>query len=203
MARKRRKRRPPRPPAPAAESAPAAPLREARPGAAPRPRRPIDEQRPPAPWGSFPLVELVVLVALVMLVVGFFVGGTRGALLLGTGLALGSLAGLELSIREHFGGFRSHTLLLAGAAGIATLALLFYALPDLLSPVGRLIAAAAVAWSPAWRWRAPSARARVAPSSCDRAPPSAAGHRALEGGERRMGGRPPGARPIPDFALAS
>jgi hypothetical protein len=145
MARKRRKRRPRRPRGPAPAGAAPAPSREGRRSATPPARRPIDEQRPPAPWGSFPLVELVVLVALVMLVAGFFVGGTRGALLLATGLVLGSLAGLELSIREHFGGYRSHTLLLAGAAGIATLALLFYALPDLLSPVGRLIAAAAVA----------------------------------------------------------
>ena len=48
--------------------------------AAPKPprRRQIEDERPPAPWGSFPLVELVVLVALVMLVVGFFVDGARG-----------------------------------------------------------------------------------------------------------------------------
>ena len=148
MARRRRKRRPRRPGGPATETASASappPARERRPSRARDRDRPIDEQRPPAPWGSFPLVELVVLVALVMLVAGFFVGGTRGALLLGTGLLLGSLAGLELSIREHFGGYRSHTLLLAAAAGIATLALLFYAVPDLLAPGGRLIAAAAVA----------------------------------------------------------
>src|SRR4051812_46871104 len=77
------------------------------------------EDRPPAPWGSFPLVEIVVLIALVLLVASFFVGGSRrGPMLLG-GLALGSLAGLELSIREHFGGFRSHSALLAGGGGAA------------------------------------------------------------------------------------
>ena len=70
---------------------------------------------------------------------------TRGTALLVTGLALGSLAGLELSIREHFAGYRSHTLLLAGAAGVATLALLFYAFPDLLPPVARSSVAGAVA----------------------------------------------------------
>jgi uncharacterized membrane protein YhiD involved in acid resistance len=37
--------------------------------------------------------------------------------------ALGSVAGLEVAIREHFGGFRSHTLVLSGAAAVATLAL--------------------------------------------------------------------------------
>ena len=35
---------------------------------------------------------------------------------IGVGLALGSLAGLELSAREHFAGYRSHTMLLAGSA---------------------------------------------------------------------------------------
>jgi hypothetical protein len=90
-------------------------------------RKPIEEERPPAPWGSFPLVELVVLVGLVMLAIGFFfVGGTRGRTLIVTGLALASLAGLELSVREHFGGFRSHSLLLAGVAAMATLLLLAY-----------------------------------------------------------------------------
>src|SRR5262245_53415479 len=70
---------------------------------------------PEAPWGSFPLTELVVLVALVLLVLGFFVPPPRGAVMLGAGLALGSLAGLELSIREHFAGYKSHTMLLSGA----------------------------------------------------------------------------------------
>jgi hypothetical protein len=112
--------------------------------AAPRPRKPIDDERPPAPWGSFPLVELVVLVGLVLLVAALFTDGSRSTVLLVTGLALGSLAGLELSIREHFGGFRSHTVLLAGAAGVAVLALLFYAVPDAMPPLARLAVGAAV-----------------------------------------------------------
>ena len=84
------------------------------------------EDRPPAPWGSFPLVEIVVLVALVLLVGSFFVDSSRrGPMLLG-GLALGSLAGLELSIREHFHGFRSHSALLGGfVAAIAITATYF------------------------------------------------------------------------------
>jgi hypothetical protein len=90
-------------------------------------------------------VEILVLVALVMLAVGFFSSGPRSAALLGTGLALGSLAGLELSIREHFGGYRSHTMLLAGAVGVAVLALLFYAVPDLLDPPFRFAIAALIA----------------------------------------------------------
>jgi len=92
----------------------------------PAPRRLSGEERPSAPWGSFPLVELVVAVALVMLVTGFFLAGTRGTVLIGVGLLLGSLAGLELSVREHLAGYRSHTLLLAAAAAVATMLLLAY-----------------------------------------------------------------------------
>jgi hypothetical protein len=84
------------------------------------------EDRPPAPWGNFPLVEIVVLIALILLVGSFFVGGSRrGPMLLG-GLALGSLAGLELSIREHFGGFRSHSSLLAGAVAAAAITITYF-----------------------------------------------------------------------------
>ena len=96
---------------------------------APRRRRPGKtsfEDRPPAPWGNFPLVEIVVLIALVLLVGSFFVDSSRrGPMLLG-GLALGSLAGLELSIREHFSGFRSHSALLAGAVAAAAITLTYF-----------------------------------------------------------------------------
>ncbi|MET0751173.1 MAG: MgtC/SapB family protein [Solirubrobacterales bacterium] len=141
MARKRRKQRPRRPP-PAADPAPQPPAKPV--AAAPRPRK-IDDERPPAPWGSFPLVEIVVLVGLLMLVAALFTDGDRSSALLAVGLALGSLAGLELSIREHFGGFRSHTVVLAGAAGVATLAVLFYVFPGLLPPVARIAVGAVVA----------------------------------------------------------
>jgi hypothetical protein len=91
-----------------------------------RPGKTSFEDRPPAPWGNFPLVEIVVLIALVLLVGSFFVGSSRrGPMLLG-GLALGSLAGLELSIREHFGGFRSHSALLAGAVAAAAITLTYF-----------------------------------------------------------------------------
>lgn len=87
-------------------------------------RRGTPDGPPPAPWGSFPLSEIVVLIALVLLVAGFFTGPPQGAVMLGAGLVLGSLAGLELSAREHFSGYRSHTLLLGGAVGVATVAAL-------------------------------------------------------------------------------
>jgi hypothetical protein len=84
--------------------------------------RRVAKDGPSAPWGSFPLSEIVVLIGLVLLVAGFFVEPPRGGVMIGAGLVLGSLAGLELAVREHFAGYRSHTLLIAGAAGVAVLA---------------------------------------------------------------------------------
>ena len=69
------------------------------------------DERPPAPWGSFPLGPLSVLAGLVLIIIGA-IGSNPAQLAIGVGL--GCLGGLELSIREHFAGFRSHTTLLAG-----------------------------------------------------------------------------------------
>ena len=95
------------------------PLARARAGGRARPARRAPGERPPAPWGSFPLVELCVLLALVIGVVGFIRAGPGGGVMLAAALALGSLAGLEFTIREHFAGYRSHTTLLAGLAAEA------------------------------------------------------------------------------------
>ena len=114
---------------------------------APRHRveRPIDDRPPIPPWGSFPLVELVVLVAVMMLLAGLlFFDGARGGVMIGVGLALGSLAGLELVVREHFAGYRSHTLVLAALPAAIALGLLFYLGPMGLAPLVRLGLAALV-----------------------------------------------------------
>jgi hypothetical protein len=80
----------------------------------------------------------------VILAWGFFSEGSRQAILIGTGLVLCSVAGLELAIREHFAGYRSHTLVLAAVPAVATLAVLFYAAPAGLAPAARLAIGAAV-----------------------------------------------------------
>jgi hypothetical protein len=107
-------------------------------------------ERPPAPWGSFPLVELTVLCGLVLLVLGLVAGGSRGLTMIAVGLALGALGGLELSIREHFAGYRSHTTLLSGAVGVGVLAALALAAPSLWLPIAIAIAIgafSATAWA--------------------------------------------------------
>ena len=103
--------------------------REARPPApaSPPPARRRRGERPRAPWGSFPLVELCVLLALVIGVAGFVTGGDRGGIMLAAAAALGSLAGLELAIREHLAGYRSHTTVLAAAPAVVAMGVLFFA----------------------------------------------------------------------------
>lgn len=87
-----------------------------------RPHTSADE-RPPAPWGSFPLAELTVLAGIVMLVIGI-IGKSPTAI--GVGVVLGGLGGLEVSLREHLAGYRSHTTLLAGTVFVLTVGGLFY-----------------------------------------------------------------------------
>lgn len=98
---------------------------------------------PPPPWGSFPLSEIVIAIGVVMLVGGFIVSPPRGTVMIGTGIVLGSLAGLELVIREHFAGYKSHTTLLAGAIGVLVIGALFVFAPG-LAPVLRVAIGAAV-----------------------------------------------------------
>ena len=47
---------------------------------------------------------------------GLFSGGDEGNERVGAGLVLASLGGGELALREHLGGYRSHSSLLAGVA---------------------------------------------------------------------------------------
>ena len=87
-------------------------------------RRSRRDDAPRPPWGSFPLVELCALSAIALGVWGVL--ARNGVLLTGAAL-LGSVAGLEVALREHLGGFRSHTLVLTGTVTVATLALLLLA----------------------------------------------------------------------------
>jgi hypothetical protein len=86
-------------------------------GASPRPRpgRPSLHERPSAPWGSFPLSELVIFVGIVLILWGAF-NGSDGARFVAAGLVIAGLGGGELALREHMAGYRSHSSLLAGVA---------------------------------------------------------------------------------------
>jgi hypothetical protein len=123
--------------------------RAAKSGRPPAPRRrrtgrPGAEERPPAPWGSFPLVEIVVFIGIVLMVWGLVTWKGGGELRFGAGIALASLGGLELSLREHLAGFRSHTTLLSGVAAFVAVTVIILAAGK--SPIWLLVGAAVVAF---------------------------------------------------------
>src|SRR3954462_11831415 len=97
-----RARRPPR----CAAAPPAAPPAPAPPAPAALRRRAPSSERPPAPWGNFPLGELCTLAGIILMIVGFASSSTQA---LFVGLALVALSAVELVAREHFAGFRSHS----------------------------------------------------------------------------------------------
>src|SRR3954470_8962883 len=99
--------------------------RDARRAAAATAPRRATREAPPPPWGSFPLTEMVVLVALIFGVIGFIRFNTHsGKVMVAAAMCLGSLGGLEVSIREHFSGYRSHTTLLAASCAVGAMILI-------------------------------------------------------------------------------
>jgi hypothetical protein len=68
--------------------------------------------RPDAVWAPFPLTEIGMAVGIVLFLAGFASGGARGAWLLAIGIVVLAVVVGELCLREHFAGFRSHSLLL-------------------------------------------------------------------------------------------
>jgi hypothetical protein len=135
VSRHNRKRRP-RPKTTSPQVPPRAPTRS----------RPRIEDRPKPPWHPVPLVEIAVLVGIVCIVVGFLSNDTtHGRTLIALGFVLASLGGLDTAIREHFAGYRSHTLVLALAPGVAATVLLAVAgvTSALVVPIGVAIAGVA------------------------------------------------------------
>ncbi len=93
-------------------------------------------ERPPGPFGDFPVSEILIFAGMVGAVVGFFQAGGvhlrpsnaahNPALIVG--LIVLALGVVEVTAREHFSGFRSHASLLAGipsvVAGVAVLTII-------------------------------------------------------------------------------
>ncbi|HXW58930.1 MAG TPA: hypothetical protein VEJ23_05575 [Solirubrobacteraceae bacterium] len=96
--------------------------------------------RPTAPWHPLPLSELLILFGVIGVAVSF-----AEKLTLGTApLFLASIAAIligtvEVTLREHMGGYRSHAVLLALLAAIAFHTLAIVALLLALGSVPRLV----------------------------------------------------------------
>jgi hypothetical protein len=69
--------------------------------------------RPPALWHPLPLSELLILVGAIGTVFGLRRGISHGGPPLFAGIAAVVIGTVEVTLREHLSGYRSHTLILA------------------------------------------------------------------------------------------
>ncbi|MEI7692156.1 MAG: hypothetical protein WCJ50_06485 [Actinomycetes bacterium] len=144
MGRRSRKRGLSEAPAASSESSSLAPER-VKPDPAARRRARLDEA-PKPPWAPVPLTELCIFVGIIVIAVALL-GGTPRGLLIGFGLALIVIATLELCLREHLAGYRSHSVLIAACSAVILVLplILLTALPKSL-----LLAAAALLFGVLW-----------------------------------------------------
>jgi len=78
-------------------------------------------ERPPNPFGGIPVAEILIVVGAVALVSGF---AAKAIVAMAVGSVVCTAGVAEFSVREHFSGYRSHTLLLAGIPAVAVLAVI-------------------------------------------------------------------------------
>lgn len=92
--------------------------RETRKAAPGPPSVKADRSEAPQPiWAPLPITELLILVGIVLAILGLIAQST--GLVLG-GLALLVLSSLELAVREHMAGYRSHSSLISAVAAMVT-----------------------------------------------------------------------------------
>jgi hypothetical protein len=104
-------------------------------------------ERPPSPFGGIPVSEIAIFAGLIAVVVGYFNGGGPAVV---AGIVLCALGVTEVTAREHFAGFRSHSILLAAIPAVATEFLLVQIMPSswprATALIGDLIVFAALFW---------------------------------------------------------
>ncbi len=70
-------------------------------------------ERPQAPWHPLPLSELLILVGSIGAVIAWLRGVESNGALLGAAIGAVVIGTVEVTLREHLSGFRSHTLMLS------------------------------------------------------------------------------------------
>ncbi len=73
-------------------------------------------ERPEGPFGGLPVSEVAILLGIIGAVVGFLNGGGPALVV---GLIVCAVGVCEITAREHFSGYRSHTALLAALPAVA------------------------------------------------------------------------------------
>jgi len=116
-------------------------------------------ERPASPFGGLPVSELAILAGAVGIVVGL-IRGAGPALIVG--LIVCALGVLEVTAREHFSGYRSHTTLLAAVPAVGVEAGLVSAFGEPRDRALLLLAAVPVFAIAFWLLRRRFQRARQA-----------------------------------------
>jgi hypothetical protein len=92
-------------------------------------------ERPEPPWHPVPLSELLILVGVIGTFVGLNKGLSHGGPPLFAGLAAVIIGTIEVTLREHLSGYRSHTLILALLPTIALDSLALLGTAAITTPV--------------------------------------------------------------------
>jgi hypothetical protein len=81
------------------------------------PRNPMGAygERPPSPFGGLPISEIAIAIGAIGLIVGIIQGGGPALI---AGVVVCTLGVVEITAREHFSGYRSHTILLAALPAV-------------------------------------------------------------------------------------
>lgn len=72
-------------------------------------------ERPPSPFGGLPVSEIAIFVGAIGVIVGLIQGGGPALIV---GVIVCTLGVLEVTAREHFSGYRSHTMLLSAMPAV-------------------------------------------------------------------------------------
>lgn len=75
-------------------------------------------ERPQAPWHPLPLSELLIFVGAIGAVVAYLKGLESNGALLGASIGAVAIGTVEVTLREHLSGFRSHTIMLCALPAI-------------------------------------------------------------------------------------
>jgi hypothetical protein len=116
-------------------------------------------ERPPGLFGGIPVSEVAIFAGLIAVVVGYF---NRGGPALVGGIVLCALGVVEVTSREHFAGFRSHSILLAAIPTVGVEFLLVQVMPSSWPRTTALIGDAIVFGLLFWPLRKRFARAHQA-----------------------------------------
>lgn len=116
-------------------------------------------ERPPSLFGGIPVSEIAIFAGLIAVVVGYF---NRGGPALIVGIVLCALGVIEVTAREHFAGFRSHSILLAAIPAVGVEYLLVQIMPSSWPRGTSLIGVAIVFGLLFWPLRRRYARAHQA-----------------------------------------